>query len=271
MGVIDTLKESSLKGFLAERPWWQKLLIFFAAMLLIVIFFNSLVMPLYTRQGQEFKLPDVTEKDLTEAVDILEDNGFIPVVQDSVFDDFYAKDVIVQQNPSPFSTVKKGRRVYLVISSGEKPIIMPDLITRTLTDAVYELQSYGLAVQDTFWRFSDSLYHRGRRFKTYRGIVIRQSIRSGTEVTNKSRVNLTVSLGPGRKLPNLTNETLKSALSLLRNMGISRDRITYKRKYEPSKLPNTVLSQSVRAGTPIGDVDTIELVVSVDRLPPSSQ
>lgn len=251
--------------------WWQRTLLIVAILFTGFLVADLLALPIYTRHGDEFQLPDVGQLHRDEAVRTLQDNGFIPVIQDSIYDNFHDPDVIIQQNPAPYSTVKKGRRVYLVVSSGEKPLFMPDLVTRTLTDAGFELKRVGLAVRDTVWRFSESIYHNGRNYKTYPGIVIRQSIEAGSNVRPDERVVLTVSLGPTKTLPNLTNEGSRTALKMLRNIGIARSKVTLRPKYEPRKLPNTVLSQSVRPGTPIENVDQLELIISVDKLPQSTE
>ncbi len=245
--------------------WYLKIGISTAALIVLVLFMDMLVMPWYTRHGDEYELPDITEKSVQEAEQILEENGFIPIVQDSAYDSFLPPGTVLRQNPSPFSIVKKGRRVYLTISSGEKPVVMPNLITETLANANFKLQQEGLAVGDTVWRFADSVEYNGQKYVANRGVVIGQSVPAGDIVTRTQKIVLTVSQGPDSVLPNLVNEGVNRAVKKLKDIGIDPAEIEIEYEYNPDFVPNTVLAQSVPPGTDIRDVMHIVLTVSVDQ------
>lgn len=257
---------SGLKAFLCGLKWWQKGLIGLFLLFLFVIFMDAVAMPLYTRHGDEYELPDVTLKPISEAMSILKDNGFIPILQDSLYSEQYAPGTVVQQNPAPLRKVKKGRRVYLIISSGERQVPMPDLITKTLTDAVIELQDRGMFQYDTTYVFSDSIEYNEEKVPTPEGTVIRQSVPTGEKVPVSKKVLLTVSMGPApsqRVVPNLFGKSLKHALTILAEIHLPVGKIRH--KVRKNLLPNTVIGQSVPPNTPLLDVASIDLVVSVDE------
>ena len=242
--------------------WWQKILVSIGGIILFSFFMDWVVMPLYTRHGAEYELPDVTEKTVKQAIDILDDSGFIPILQDSVYDAFYPAGSVVRQNPASFSTVKKGRRVYLVVSSGSRPVFMPNLVAETLTNAKLKLRESGLTLNEVSYDYSKDY--------PYRGVVIRQSVPPNEKVFSNARVDLTVSLGaPPSSLviPSFAGKSLESALQELSVLGISANKISTRYRYRPNLVPQTVISQSTPPGTPVSDVETIELLVSADQIP----
>lgn len=230
--------------------------------LLFVMLMDSVIMPLYTKHGQEYELPDVTDKPVTEAVETLTGEGFHPILQDSVYDEHFPPGYVVQQNPLPFTRVKKGRRVYLVVSIGEKPRYMPKLIGLTPQDAKFRLKDEGLTLNQIVYEFSD-FYPRG--------VVINQSIPPGEAVTKDQKVNITVSLGPAPsslEVPNLVGKSLESARKELEAVGVRVGKVKY--VYKPNLLPGTILNQSVPPGSSAAKVDSLNLIVSTDQPPQDS-
>ncbi len=245
-----------------QQSWKQRLLkAFYGAIgfLVFVLVMDSIVMPLYTKHGKEYELPDVTEKPLSQAIAILEKEGFRPIVHDSVFNENYERGIVIRQNPMPFSVVKKGRRVYLVVSRGTRPIVVPDLIGKTPQDAEFILKEHFLKTGKIYYDFTENFP---------KGVVFRQSIQPGDTVLPGTSLNMTVSLGPppeAEKMPNLVGKSLLVARKELKLLNVPIKRVVY--QYEPTLVPETVLQQSVRPGTPLVDVDGVTLVVSTDQAP----
>ncbi len=236
-------------------------LVIIAILLVILAFVADLVvMPLYTKHGKEFDLVDVTDRTLTEAIEILHENGFEPVIQDSVYDEHFLPGSVIQQNPLPFSRVKRGRRVYLVVSIGEKPRYMPQLIGLTPQDAEFRLREIELGIRQVFYEFSD-LYPRG--------VVFNQSVPSGEIAEKNQKVNITVSLGSAPtslEIPNLVGKSLETVQKELEAMAVTVGKVKY--VYRPKLVPGTILKQSVSPGTALLKVDSINLLVSTDQPPP---
>lgn len=246
-----------------ERRFLVKTALLTLGFILFVVLMDVLVMPVYTKHGKEFELPDVTEKQLSEAVEILSGNGFKALIQDSVYDSHYPAGTVIRQNPLPFATVKKGRRVYLVVSIGEKPIYMPNLIGKTPQDAEFKLREEKLELNRIIYEFSE-FYPRG--------VVINQSVPPGIQVKRNQKINLTVSLGPqpsAQEIPNLKGKSLENARKILESIGVPLRRVRY--QVRPNLVPGTVLSQSVSPGTSVQDVKFIDLVVSTDKPLPESE
>jgi beta-lactam-binding protein with PASTA domain len=245
------------------KKFLKKLLLYFLIFLGLVLFFDFIIMPFYTKHDQEYELPDVTDKAVTEAMDILENEGFHPLIKDSVYDEKFSPGAVIQQNPLPFSRVKKGRRVYLIVSIGEKPRFVPRLIGLTPQDAEFRLREEELNLNQIFYEFSD-FYPRG--------VVISQSFPAGEVAKKQQRVNITVSLGAAPitfEIPNLVGKSLDTAEKELEIIGVKISKIKY--SYRPQLVPGTVLNQSLAAGTSAVKVESINLLVSTDRPAPQEE
>lgn len=242
-----------------NKKFFIKLGIFFIGVIFFIFLMDSVVMPWYTKHGDSFELPDVTDQPVEEAREILKAEGFHPLVKDSVYDEKFPPGTIVQQNPLPYTLVKEGRRVYLVVSQGDKPRYVPKLIGSTPQDARFRLKEEGLTLNRVIHEFSD-FYPRG--------VVINQSILPGEPVDKNQKINITVSLGPAPtslEVPNLIGKSLESARKELSAVGVKLGRVKY--RYRANLVPGTVLNQSVSAGQNVVKVDSVSLLVSTDQPP----
>jgi beta-lactam-binding protein with PASTA domain len=257
---MEMRKSSS---FLRRLFTLKNFLFLFILMLFLLAFavlMDYVVMPFYTKHGKEYELPDVTDRPIEEAMEILDADGFKPLIQDSVYDETISPGYVIQQNPLPFSLVKDGRRVYLVVSIGEKPIFIPQLVGLTPQDAQFRLREQSLRLNQTFYEFSD-FYPRG--------VVINQSIPAGKQVRKNRRVNITVSLGTAPTslvIPNLVGQSLETAEKELEAINVRIGTIKY--AYRPKLVPGTILRQSVSAGANAARVEELHLLVSSDVPPP---
>ncbi|GAB4368894.1 MAG: PASTA domain-containing protein [Calditrichia bacterium] len=239
-----------------------RLLLFVIIFIGFVLLLDWVLMPLYTKHGEEHDLPDVTEIPIEQAVEVLQSQDFIPIIQDSVYDEHFAPGLVIRQNPLPFSRVKKGRRVYLVISIGEKPRFAPKLIGLTAQDAEFRLREEGISLGEKFYNFS-SLFHKG--------VVMAQSIPAGKEIKQNQGIDITISLGPAPttlEIPNLVGKSLVAAERELDTLGVKIGIIKY--SYKPQLVPGTILRQSISPGQKVAFADSINLLVSTD-IPPVTE
>ncbi len=260
--ILEFYMKELIQSFLSKifnRQYILKFFIFMVIMLFLTLIFDSFIMPLYTKHGKEYELPDVTDKPIDDAIEILKTQGFHPIIKDSVYDEHFAPGSVIQQNPLSYSQVKKGRRVYLVLSIGEKPIYMPKLIGLTPQDAQFRLREENLILNQTIYEFSE-FYPRG--------VVINQSVPVGDMLEKNKKINITVSLGPAPtslEIPNMVGKSLQTAKKELDVVGVPVGLIKY--AYRPKLVPGTVLNQSISAGTNAAKVDSINLLVSTDKPP----
>ncbi|KAA3617493.1 MAG: PASTA domain-containing protein [Calditrichaeota bacterium] len=248
---IDQLKQSKI----------FKSTIILLALLIFGLLMDFFVMPWFVDLGDEKEMPDVVEKNANEAKNLLEKQGFTVIMADSVFDASFEAGMVVEQMPLAYSTVKTGRNVYLTVSIGERPIIMPNLFGISPRDAELKLNALGLKLKATLGSYSD-LYPDGA--------VISQSFPQGQQIKKNTAITITVSFGEkpeNRTIPNLIGKSYSAAKQRLEQLGVSIDKVEYEES--TSYLPDTVLKQSLKEGTSITE-DT-KLTLTVSKLESDSQ
>lgn len=225
------------------------LLVFF----FILLMMDQIIMPWYVRYGKEMELPDVVELSIKDAQNRLEADDFRVVIVDSVYDNNFPVGTVVEQMPLPFTTVKSGRYVYLKLSIGEKPIIMPNLFYKSPRDAEVALKSLNLPIAK-YYDYSDDALD---------GVVIAQSYPAGQIIRKGTQIALTISLGPFPKqpvIPHLVHKSLRVAKKQLKDLGVKNIKVTYEERNDI--LPETVFGQNLAKGVLITEETEIELLVS---------
>lgn len=197
---------------ITDRPLWANILIAFGLLLLLFfIFLKSL--NFFTHHGDYLKIPDVNNKNIKEATDLLNKQGFEVLVQDSVYYDTMPPLTVVKQFPEPDASVKVNRTVYLTVNRAIPPIIeMPNLVGMTFRNAELELRSRGLKLGDTVYKpdigknsVLDQIYNNA-------------TIRPGTKIAMGNSISLVLGAGIGSEdmlVPDLFGMNYEEAVALL--------------------------------------------------------
>jgi serine/threonine-protein kinase len=249
MKALDWIKER----------WWAKLLSGFVALIIFAVIIDKIVMPLYVQLGDEVDLPDVIEMSISEAQALLTEQGFQVVIRDSLYDANHPVGTVIEQNPYPYAVVKEGRRVYLTVSIGEKPIIMPNLFGVSPREAELILDTHDLRLGSKNYVYSDR-YHEGT--------VMGQSYPQGQEIKSGAKIDIIISLGRlsvEAVVPDLVGKSLHEARERLRAVKLKIASIEWEER--DNILPETIISQSLNAGKKFSPDETIVLVVSKEVVP----
>lgn len=237
------LKERFIKSL--TSPFAIKLYITAASMVVLVIVFDKLIMPLVVKGGEVVKVPNVIGKTFEEAKKILAEKNLIAMKGYERYDTKRPIGSVVYQNPTPNSEVKAERHVYLSINTSKKPNApMPDLRGRALGDVKLTLERLGLELERTEYSV---VYKREEE-----GVVVAQSVPVGAVLKAGTKVSVTVGTLPedgGVKqsdVPEVIGKTLGEAERILLQAGFTAGEIQY--KYSTALIPNTVISQSPKAG-----------------------
>jgi beta-lactam-binding protein with PASTA domain len=227
-------------------------------LIVLTIIMDKIVMPFYIKLGEEIELLDVIDMNLEEAENTLKNNGFSVVVKDSLYDANHEVGTVIEQNPYPYAIVKKGRRVYLTISIGEKPIIMPNLFGVSPREAELILESNGLKLIAKNYGYHH-IYSEGT--------VMQQSYPPGQELKPGSKIDIIISLGEfkeEKEVPELIGRSFHEAKELLKTIDLMLGEISFEEK--SNILPETVIGQSLPSGTIFKSGDLIDLIVSREKI-----
>jgi eukaryotic-like serine/threonine-protein kinase len=132
------------KDFIKSKTFLKNLGL---AILLLVLFFWGAVQFLsyYTRHGEFIVLQNLTNKKLVDVQKSLKDEGLNYIVIDSAFDEKTPPGMVINQNPYAGAHVKKGRNIYLYITSSVPPmVVMPNLVDKSLRQATLMIENTGL-------------------------------------------------------------------------------------------------------------------------------
>lgn len=222
-----------------------KLYITAASAIALVILFDKAIMPLVVKGGESVKVPNVIGKTFEEAQKILAEKNLTAMKGYERYDTKRPMGSVLYQNPTPNSEVKAGRHVYLSINTSKKPNApMPDLKGRTLGDVKLTLERLGLELKEVEYAV---VYKREEE-----GGVVAQSVPVGAVLKAGTKVSVTVGKLPedgGVKqsdVPEVIGKTLGEAERILLQAGFTAGEIQY--KYSTALIPNTVISQSPKAG-----------------------
>ena len=226
----------------------------FAALIVLYLLMNDIVMPIITRHGSEFELPDITGYEYKDAEYILDKLGLKMEVTSEEYPPDKPEGTILSEYPPALTKVKAGRTIKVVKSSGQKMVQIPQLAGFSVRQAKLNIEAAGLELGDIAWTFSDSLPER---------VVVFSYPASGAEIPHGSRVNLMVNRGRLSGIvfmPQLVGKSYDEAEDTLKKLGLKIGLVTHVRN--ENYLPGTVLEQSAEQATELEVGEEIDLIVS---------
>lgn len=127
-----------------------------AIVFLVILIIAFVLLNLYTRHGAEYIMPEIEGTYINDVKDVEGMEHFEVVVIDSLFTPGEKAGKIVSQDPQAGSKIKKGRKVYVVITSSTgEPIPMPNCKDLSVRSAVDQLTNAGLRVGKFIFNVGD--------------------------------------------------------------------------------------------------------------------
>lgn len=221
------------------------------------ILFEFVVMPLYTRQGTERLVPNLTAMPAQQARQAADSAGFELVLSQGKVSKRVPEGWILEQHPFAGTMAKPGRKIRATPALPGVQDIAPDLVGLDIRDAQLRCRNVGLVCGPTEvrYRFSGRVPKDG---------VLEQDPQAGKPVKPGSTVKLVVSMGPEPAhfyVPQIVDETLHDARNLLREAGLILVRI--ERRETDDYPAGTVIEQSLLAGQEVGPGTEVSVVVAV--------
>jgi serine/threonine-protein kinase len=162
---------------------------------------------------------------------------------------------VVTVIPNEGSTVKENATIKVILSSGQKKAIVPDLFNVDVAIAEARLKSSNLKMGNTTGRKnSDDIP------KDY---IIEQNPAKGTEVLEGSEVDIILSDGPELKVvavPVIVGDTPEEARRKLEALGLKLGVITI--GTDSKYIDGVIISQGVQSGTQVKQGSPVNVTVN---------
>jgi beta-lactam-binding protein with PASTA domain len=129
-----------------DKKLYKHLLL--SIIILVFLFVGCLrYLDYYTMHDKYIKVPDFNNMLITQLDSVVEAHNIRYVIIDSIFDRSRVKGIVVNQDPEPFTDVKKNRKIYLTINSLQtRKVVFPDIYDLSLRQAIRKLNKNGLEV-----------------------------------------------------------------------------------------------------------------------------
>ena len=223
----------SVFSFFKRKPLFKHILL--SASALILLFFVWLqFLSFYTLHDDYIKVPNFSNVSISKIDSITDANNLRYVIIDSIFDRNRPKGIVVNQDPEPFTDVKKSRRIYLTINSLQsRKVSFPNIYDLSLRQATRKLEKSGLEVGNLEYR-ADIATNKVLDFKV-NGIKIEhdQELYVGTVI------DLVVGKGLSHQsvtIPNLVGLTRVEANIILKSTSLNIGSEIFKSSVEDSSL-----------------------------------
>lgn len=222
-----------------------------AGYLILVVGFGRM----FVAGGSEVKVPEVIGHSVAEAEKMIADAGLVMKNIGTAKDSSLPEGYVVEQDPEPGITVRKGRTVKVRVSAGLADVHVPNVIGRTVRQAELILTRIGLNVGEITDVHDDTVP---------KDAVIDQTPKPRTKVKRGTKVNLLVSLGSEEAtvlMPvNLVGLTVEEAAKALKSYELTVGNVTA----EPSTTvpAGRITKQKPEIGEQIKKGSAVDLVVS---------
>jgi serine/threonine-protein kinase len=196
------------------------------------------------------EIPDVAGETEAEATAILTGLDLDPELRQEASADV-EEGIVIRTDPGAGNMVEAGREIFVYVSAGLDPVLVPTLIGETREQAEVLLNEAGLVVGSVTERADAD---------TEAGIVIEQSPVAGIERDPGEPVNFVVSTGPDEiALPDFSGQEDSDVFAELADLDLDWDRVT---ESSNDVGEGIVIRTQPEAGTAVRAGDTITVVVS---------
>lgn len=220
------------------------------------------VFALVLKGSEQVMVPDVQGKDISVALLELQAKELYPRVQLRYSDKMDDKGSILEQNPSPGSIVKAGRRINLVISRGVIIDRIENYVGQNLDEVKMQLQAMFTSMATPLIVITEPPLYRFSEEPA--GTILEQKPAPDTPLAGPTKVELVVSRGPeGDRVtvPDITGRSIREMYSIMEKTNLVYDFSL--RNPEGSERAGTIVSQMPAGEARINSYSRISTVLAV--------
>jgi serine/threonine-protein kinase len=235
-------------------PGRTALYIFGAVFSTIVLLFVGILLfrMIGGNSSNSLTVPDITNRTLAEASQVLLDMGLTPI-PDAVAKDGVGDDVVYAQSPPPNVGAREGDVVTITYNPARALVVVPAIQGLLITDATAQLAPLGLQLTIS-GKLNDPTIPINQ--------IISQDPPANTEARSGSAVSVVVSGGAGDLVvPNIEGQVSSAAQQLLTTAPYNFV-VTVVEEPSTSVEKGRAIRTDPVIGSPIGNAATITLVIS---------
>jgi len=207
-----------------------------------------------TKHGESVTVPNLSGISLKDAKELLTQKSLVININDSTYDPKFAPLSIVDQNPKPYSKVKQGRNIYVVINSTTVPMVevpnIKDLSYRSGIAQLANLQLHEGNVSYVADEAKDAIIEY-----SYKGKLLRE----GDKVPVNSFIDIVLGDGESKssvRVPSVEGMSFHDAVFLIKGNKLVIGQINADRLPIRDSFNTYVIKQSPMGGNqnsiPIG-------------------
>lgn len=247
----DKQAEPKPKKEKKKRKKWPIILVSTFLILALVGILTVTVLPSMLGP-KDVKIPDVSGKNLDDAIAQLASKGFKIGETNSITDEKIEKGKVIRTNPEAGTTAKEGSKIDIYSSAGKEKTELSDYKGRQYEDVLSLLETKNFKDIKKTEVYNDS----------ESGTIIDQNPPAGKKVVPENTVlEFKVSKGPQKiTLKDLTEYNLKGVQDYASMTGLSID--TSQQEYSDTVPAGMVISQSPAKGTELYKGDKVSVVIS---------
>lgn len=194
-------------------------------------------------KGKSIKVPDLKEMSMVEITNWVIENK-LKLEFTNQYDDSIKENSVISANYDKGDKIEQGSTVKVVISKGK--LVMEKF--KSLDEFRAWADKYGITYEEKH-EFSEDVPQ---------GEVISYSHKKGDTIKNGDSIIVTISDGKECKVPNVVGMSKKEAIEALEAAGLNYNFVTQ----SSSKSKNTVIKQSISAGSKVSSGTTITVTLS---------
>ena len=197
------------------------------------------------------EIPDLTGSEQAQALNDLQELGFIVGIENSA-DSSVPAGFVISTQPSANTVTNPDTLVTIIVSVGPEAFPIPYVVDLEIARGVYVIQESGFTVGQQLEINDDNIP---------RGFIISQNPAAGTKMGPDSTVDLVISAGPSLiEISDLSRKSLVDAIQILETLGFEYEFIE---EYSENVSVGLVSHTIPRAGELVTNDQIIKVIVSL--------
>ena len=197
------------------------------------------------------EIPDLTGSEQAQALNDLQELGFIVGIENSA-DSSVPAGFVISTQPTANTITNPDTLVTIIVSVGPEAFPIPYVVDLEIARGVYVIQESGFVVGQQLEINDDNIP---------RGFIISQNPVAGTKMGPDSTVDLVISAGPSLiEISDLSRKSLVDAIQILETLGFGYE---FVEEYSENVSVGLVSHTIPRAGELVTNDQIIKVIVSL--------